>query len=155
MSMGYNVVLFTDEYHPWDEYDLPKGVKRVVLPSALALNHEQYNIRAKELITELEKYQVDVMCYQAASSRLLLFDLILIKMQKIPVIISIHEMVFQSFLSLSPEIVNRPSMYRLADVVTVLSNNDRLFWNHLDLNAIYLPNPIDETLITNKKRKEE
>ena len=154
-NLGYNVVLFTDEYRPGDEYDLPKDVKRIILPSALSLSHEKYNIRATEFVAELKKHQVDIVCYHAASSPMLLFDLILIKMQKIPVVLSMHEMAFQSFLSFSPEIVNRPSMYRLADVVTVVSNTDKFFWHHFGLNVAYLPNPIDVSLITAKKRKEE
>lgn len=142
MEMGYKVVLFTDEISEEDEYELPDGAVRVVLPSSLTIKKEEYVFRAQEFVKYLKEYNVDVLCYQAASSTKLIFDMLLLKLNNIPVIITIHEVCFQNMLTMNLDMVDRPSLYKIADYVTVLSRVEEMYWRGLGINAVYVPNPI-------------
>ena len=85
---------------------------------------------------------MDVVCYQAASSQKLLFDMLLLKLYQVPVILTVHEVAFQNMLTMNPEMATRPSIYHLADFVTVLSRAEQKYWRCFGVNAIYVPNPI-------------
>jgi glycosyltransferase involved in cell wall biosynthesis len=147
MEMGYQIVLFTDELSEENEYELPEGVIRVVLPSSLVIKKEEYIIRAKEFEKYIKEYHIDIMCYQAASSAKLLYDMLLLKLNNIPVVCTVHEVSFQNMLSMNREMVNRPAVYKIADCVTVLSEVDELYWRNLGINAKYIPNPTTEKII--------
>jgi len=142
LEMGYNVVLFTDEYDPENEYDIPQEVKRVILPSSLGIQRDEYGERAKVLAQKIKEYSVDIMCYQAGSSKMLLFDMMLLKLYNVPVVVTVHEVAFQNMLTMNGELAQRPKVLRLADCVTVLSRVEETYWKTLGVKAIYIPNPI-------------
>lgn len=152
MEMGYNVVLFTDEISE-EEYELPDKAVRVVLPSSLEIKKEEYIIRAEKFVKCLKEYNVDVMCYHAASSTKLVFDMLLLKMHNIPVILTVHEVAFQNILTMNTEMVNRPAIFKLADYITVLSRVEEAYWKNLGVHAIYIPNPVTQMPI--KRNPEE
>lgn len=147
LEMGYRVILFTDEFSEGNEYDLPDTVIRVMLPSSLNLNKKEHFQRAEVFFEYIKKYNVDVMCYQAASSNLLLFDLLLLKLNNVPVIATVHEVAFQNMLTLNTEMCRRPSVFRLLDCLTVLSRVEELYWKNMGVNAVYIQNPISQELI--------
>ncbi len=155
MEMGYKVVLFTDEFSEENEYALPDGVSRIVLPSSLKIKKKEYHKRAEAFLTAIREHNVDVLCYQAASSQKLLFDMLLLKLYQIPVILTVHEVAFQNMLTMNPEMVTRPSIYHLADFVTVLSRVEQKYWRCFGVNAIYVPNPITSQLIHRDPRQIE
>lgn len=144
MEMGYNVVLFTDEISEEDEYELPEKAVRIVLPSSLEIKKDEYIIRAEKFVKYLKDYNVDVMCYHAASSAKLVFDMLLLKMHNIPVILTVHEVAFQNMLTMNTEMVNRPAIFKLADYITVLSRVEEAYWKNLGVHAIYIPNPVTQ-----------
>lgn len=148
MEMGYKVILLTDEIAETDEYELPEGAIRVVLPSALTMQKHEYEVRAQELLKCVNEYKIDVICYQAASSTKLLYDMLLLKMNSVPVVLTVHECAFQNMLTMNREMVNRPSVYMLADYMTVLSRVEELYWRGLGVNAVYIPNPITNKIVS-------
>ena len=147
ISMGYTVVLFTDEFSATDEYDLPDKVCRVVLPSSLTITKDDYITRASAFEENLNNYNIDIVFFHAASSRMLLFDLLLIKLQKIPFVLTVHEIAFQSILAINSDMVTKLYIYRIADCVTVLSRIEENYWKALNVNAYYIPNPINIDII--------
>ncbi len=147
MKLGYKVVLFTDEFSEENEYALPESVLRIVLPSSLTIKKSEYHKRAEAFLTAIKEHNVDVVCYQAASSQKLLFDMLLLKLYQVPVILTVHEVAFQNMLTMNPEMATRPSIYHLADFVTVLSRAEQKYWRCFGVNAIYVPNPISNQLI--------
>lgn len=147
IEMGYKVVLFTDEISEENEYELPDEVVRVVLPSSLEIKNNEYIIRAEEFEQEIKKHNIDVICYQAGSSPKLLFDMLLMQMNGIPVIVTFHEVAFQNMLTMNTEMVNRPSIYKLANSLIVLSKVEEIYWKNLGVNAVYIPNPIALELV--------
>lgn len=144
MEMGYHVVLFTDEISEEDEYELPAKAVRVVLPSSLEIKKDEYIIRAEKFVKYLKEYNVDVMCYHAASSAKLVFDLLLLKMHNIPVVLTVHEVAFQNMLTMNTEMVSRPVIFKLADYITVLSRVEEAYWKNLGIHAVYIPNPVTQ-----------
>lgn len=147
MEMGYKVVLFTDEISEEDEYELPEGAVRVVLPNSLTMKKDEFAERGHEFLKYIKEYNVDVVCYQAASSTKLIFDMLLLKLNAIPVILTIHEVAFQNMLTINPEMCNRPAVYKLADYVTVLSRVEEYYWRGLGVNAVYIPNPVMDNIV--------
>lgn len=155
IEMGYKVVLFTDEISEDNEYVLPHGVTRVVLPSSLTIKNSEYIERASIFENETRRHNIDIMCYQAGSSPKLLFDMLLMQLNNIPVIVSVHEVAFQNMLTLNTEMVNRPSIYKLVNKLVVLSQIEELYWKNLGVPAVYIPNPIELDLIERDLTKVE
>lgn len=147
LEMGYKVVLLTDEISEGAEYGLPNEVIRIVLPSALKIKKDEYEIRAKKLLDVIKENKIDVLCYQAASCPKLIYDVLLLKLNNVPIILTVHECAFQNMLTLNTEMVNRPSVYKLVDYMTVLSRVEELYWRGLGANAVYIPNPVTHEIV--------
>ena len=151
ISMGYKIVLFTDEYDEQNEYSLPEEVTRVILPNSLKIKRTEYKERAQEFKTSLVENKVDIMLYHAASSQMLLFDMLLIKTQQIPFVLTVHEVAFASMLHMNRKIVDNALVYRIADKVTVLTKMEEKIWRSFNINATYVPNPMDVSIVDRKQ----
>ena len=57
-SMGYEVVLLTDEEPSAEDYELPAGVKRLVLPNCAGIRSGNYEARAEMLEKIIEEEQI-------------------------------------------------------------------------------------------------
>ena len=140
-SIGYRVVLFTEEIKPDLEYSLPESVERVRLPLSYANN------RAELMQKAVKDYGITVFCYHAASYHLLLFDLILLRTLHVSVVLTSHENTFSKMASGSPYGFNRVAVHALADTVVVLSSMEELFYRQCGINARYVPNPVEYSRI--------
>lgn len=89
LKLGYRVVLFTEQVCPEKEYPLPSEVIRVIVPDSYAQG------RASVFLTALREYDVAVLCHHSASSHLLLFDLLLCRLAKLPAVLTRHETLAQ------------------------------------------------------------
>ncbi|MDE6433958.1 MAG: glycosyltransferase [Lachnospiraceae bacterium] len=154
LQMGYKVVFFVEEVADI-EYEIPEGVERVVLPPSYLILKVDYIKRAVVLQRMLEEYKIDLMVYNAASSTKLLFEIIIMKLLNIPMILVVHEVAFQGMLTVNKELANRPSVFRLADKVVVLSSTEELYWRLLGVNAYYIPNPISNQIVNRDKAEIE
>ena len=143
MEAGYKVILFTDEKQQ-GEYEVPGLMVRVVLPSALLLSYDRYEERAVLFRKMLEEYHVDIMLYQAAESRFLLYDMLLVKALGIPFCVVVHGLFSAEMLRLNRHITEKRETFRLADSLVVLSELEKSFWDSLGVGAVYIPNPIQE-----------
>ena len=147
IKMGYEVVLFIEEESD-DDYQLPKGAKKVILPPLLGVSFKSYEERAQALERELLDNNIDVLLYHAGSSPKILFEMLVTKLTGVPVVVTIHETVFQAMLGMNPELATRPASLRIADEVVVLSKMDEQYWRLLDINAKYIPNPLPSFEVT-------
>lgn len=153
LELGYQVVLLTDEYDPENEYEIPKQVKRIVLTSALTIQYPDYGIRAKELVEAIESNNIDVMLYQAAECRTLVYDMLLTKGLGLPFCVSIHGLFSAELLNSNALICEKIKTFKLIDQLVVLSETEKTFWEIFGIPAIYIPNPIQE--IEGKRKSEE
>ena len=151
LEWGYKVVLLTDEEHLREEYEIPKEVERVVIPSALGLSYKKYPRRAEALKEFLEKYEVDVILYHAAESRFLLYDMILTKALGIPFCVIVHGLFSAEMLRQNYHIIEKLSTFKLVDRLVVLSEMEKEFWMTLGINAVYIPNPIQDLPFSKKE----
>lgn len=143
IKMGYEVVFFTDSVAPEKEYELPESVIRVHTPSAVTISFANYKKRGQAIEEALNKYNIDVMIYHAASCRLLLSDMLLFKSHGIPFVIMKHEMFSQHMAVAAPHSADYIKYYSLADKLLVLSEIEAKYDRLLGVNAEYMQNPID------------
>ena len=86
-SMGYEVVLLTDEEPSAEDYELPAGVKRLVLPNCAGIRSGNYEARAEMLEKIIEEEQIDLMVYHAYLGNMLFWDLMMLKGHRIPFVV--------------------------------------------------------------------
>lgn len=141
-DLGYSVVLFTDEVPSEEDYSLPEGTKRVVLPSLREQHDDAFERRGRVLCSAVQENDLDVFVHNSGSSEGLLYDVLSVKALGVPVVISCHEFFSGSMSWLSDSTVRNVSVYRVADAIIVLSETDRLFWRTVGVNALYIPNPL-------------
>jgi len=141
LDLGYQIVLITNSPPTDHDYPLPLQVARVVLPTANLHQPHGYRDRANALQDVLRMYNIDLLSYQIGNAPELLFDLLVAKLNEVRVIVTSHENAFQSWLHMLsfPEISYH--IYRLADLVTVLSRVDETYYRALDVRAQYVPTP--------------
>lgn len=144
IQMGYEIILFTDEFDPENEYKLPQNVKIVILPSVLNSKPEDFDKRVKIFTQGLIENDVDLMLYHAAANEMLLFDILIVKSLGIPFVMTVHELFSQSMVTLNTMICQRKYIYQLVDKLIVLSTTEEAFWNLFNINVQYLQNPIDQ-----------
>lgn len=144
LELGYEVVLFSDEYEPDTEYPIPEQVKRVLLPSALTISYGEYGQRAQELLNACETYGVDMVLYEAAECRMLAYDMLLIKSMGLPFCVSIHGLFCAEFLNMNTLICEKLETFKLVDRLVVLSETEKNFWEIFGIPATYIPNPIQK-----------
>jgi glycosyltransferase involved in cell wall biosynthesis len=141
-EMGCEVVLFTDEPPSPDDYPLPEGVRRVVLPGREVIGSDHYEVRARALEKALRDHRVDVLVHHAWASPVLLWDLLTVKSLGIPFVVNTHSVFYFMIATGNPYFAELPAIYRLCDAVVALSRVDLGFWSHFAPRAFYLPNPL-------------
>lgn len=144
LKMGYKVVLYTEEYEPELEYEIPKEVKRVILPKVFEPAGNWEEDRERVFRKSLEEDRVDILLYQAASNRRMIYDILTAKSLDILFCVTVHELFSQSMAKNSDLMYLAPQMYRYVDRLIVLSETEKKYWKLLGIPATFIPNPIDE-----------
>ena len=140
-ELGYKVVLFTDDPPSRDDYDLPDGVQRVVLPSFFTIEPGTYLERARALEHTIKEHDIDVMVYHAWVSPILLWDLMVCKAAGVAFVSHCHSVFSYLARSASPSFADMPPIYHLCDAVITLSEVDRVYWSSFNDNVVSVINP--------------
>lgn len=143
-SMGYEVIVFTDEEPSETDYSLPKSAKRVVLPHHLKTDRNTYSERVQVLEKALSDYKVDVMLYHAWVLNMMLWDEIVCKVNHVAFIAHCHNVFSLPVLRSYDSVYNLIAPYLLADGVVTLSKVDQYFWKHFNHNVHVTINPFTE-----------
>lgn len=147
MEMGYRVILMTDEEPSADDYALPSGVTRVVLPSCFFVQPGEYKKRAQAITEAIRTYAIDIMVYHAFASNMLLWDLCAVKGNGVPFEVCCHSVFSFSLTKGQYHIfLKTPRVYALADRVLCLSKADEAYYRMVGIRAFYLPNPVQLTV---------
>lgn len=141
LSLGYKVVLFTDEEPTSDDYYFPDEVKRIVICSSNEVTRSTYCKRSEELRNALKENNVDVMVYHAWVSNILLWDLISCKLEGVPFISHCHNIFSMLLRSSRAYFAALPNIYRLCDGIVTLSDVDKTFWSNFNNNVHEVFNP--------------
>ena len=143
-SMGYEVIVFTDEEPSENDYPLPTSAKRVVLPHYSETDRSNYSKRALVLEKALLDYKVDIMLYHAWVSNIMLWDELVCKANHIAFIAHCHNVFSLPVLQSYNSVYNVIAPYLLADCVVTLSKTDQYFWKHFNNNVHVTMNPFTE-----------
>ena len=140
-SMGYRVVLITEEPPTDEDYPTPEGVVREVIPSAEATNSDNYSERSERLAEILRKHSVDAMVYHAWVSNLLPWDMMTCKCSGVSFIVHSHNIFSMPVLRLTRYFYHLQPINRLCDGMIVLSEVDKAYWSIFNDNVHQVVNP--------------
>lgn len=139
LSLGYKVVLITEEIDSKKEYKIPSGIQRVTIPRSYS------NGRGQALLNICQKEQIDILIHHQTYSSKVAFDVLLVKSLGVKTILQIHELTTQDF-TFGPENVRRclikPISFSYADKILVLSDMEKDFYAQLNLPVQSIFNPI-------------
>ncbi len=145
-DMKYEVVVFTDEEPSPEDYPLPEGVRRVVLPTVESGAREACYQRVKIFREELERNQVDIMVYHAWLNPELVADELCIKSVGIPLVVHTHGLFAANFSSGDPGVVQSDMLlsrcFRLAECVVALTEVDEAWWKAMGNRVCRIVNPL-------------
>lgn len=141
-KMGYEVILFTDEEASSDDYNLPKGIKRVILQSKAVTNERNYSKRGEQLEKAICEYKIDLMVYHEWDSPLLSKDMSICKLNQTKFIIYCHSIFTCLLKGKQPVLMEKSKIFNGADGVITLNQMDTNYWNNYNHNVIQVLNPV-------------
>lgn len=141
-DMGYDVVLLTDEPPSSDDYELPEGVRRVVIPACRITAADSYENRARALTAALRENEVDALVYHAWLSPLMLWDLLVCRLSDVSFFVHCHGIFSQPARKAMPYFADMPAVYALADGVVTLGDVNREYWSRFNTNVTDVVNPL-------------
>ena len=144
-SMGYEVILFTDEEPSENDYATPVNAKRIVLPHYKKVNKDNYVERIRVLEAAIKEYHVDVMLYHAWVLNFMMWDELVCKANGVAFIGHCHNIFSLPMLNAFGNAYNYAAPYMLADAVVTLSKVDRYYWKHFNSNVHVTLNPFAES----------
>ncbi len=140
-SMGYNVIILTDEKPSETDYPIPQTVKRLIIPHYKEINSCNYFDRCQSLQRILKENNVDVIVYHAWVLNLMLWDELACKSVGVAFIPYCHSIFTLPVLNAWDSVTNYIAPYRLADAVVALSSCDQVYWQHFNPNVHLTINP--------------
>ena len=146
-GMGYRVLLITDKPVSEQDISILPGVDRITICDYQQTDRNNYSIRLEEWNRIIKCYSIDVVLYNAWTSPLLLWDILVLKLNQVPVLVQTHSIFSYALIDHKKEFATLPSIMALADGVIVLSKADLMFWNCFNSNVHHIPNPIEPTLM--------
>lgn len=146
-NMGYKVILITDKAETSNDISCDITVERELIFDYQNVNKGNYICRLNRWKELIDKYNIDLVLYNAWTSPLLLWDMLFLKLNHISVIVQTHSIFTYSLTSLNRDFAVLPKVIALCDGVVVLSHADKAFWELFNNNVHYIPNPIYTELI--------
>ncbi|MGN1344523.1 MAG: glycosyltransferase, partial [Traorella sp.] len=145
-KIGYKVVLIADNEPTENDIQMPKTIERVTIFNRDKLNQDNMIERFNSWEELYQRYNFDLVLYNAWTSNVLLWDEMYLKGIGIPVFIHAHSVFSFSVNKFSKLFYEMPQVFALADGMIVLSKVDKLFWDAFVKNVHYVPNPISSSL---------
>jgi glycosyltransferase involved in cell wall biosynthesis len=139
-SLGYRVLLLTDEQPNEIDYDCGPGIERFVLPP----HRQRFVMRGKALAKLLREENVDVFVTNLWVETTTAWDLFVAKSINIPVIVGWHN-VFDAGIYSGYDIQffqQRIAAYRYADLVVALSAMDQYWFLVQGIQSRVIHNPL-------------
>lgn len=143
-AMGYRVILLTDSPASQDDYALPSGIKRIVVPHYQSIDKNTYKERFHVIVNALQEYHVDVVVYHAWVMNLMLWDELAIKSTGAAFVAHCHNIFSLPILNGWKNPLSVLGPYYIADAVITLSDADQAFWNHINANVYKTINPMPQ-----------
>ena len=140
-SMGYNVIVFTDN-EP-DGIISSEATKWILLPESVRCTKATFPDRASMLCDAINQENIDLFVYHYFDSKTLLWEMLLLKQNHIPTVVYHHNsfsyLLHKSRISFS----DFPYIYAMAEKFIALSPVDAHFFSQFCSNVTPLPSPLD------------
>jgi glycosyltransferase involved in cell wall biosynthesis len=146
------VILVLDEGNEESiAYPIPNEVKIIFITSILhVLSSKSFFTREEKLIEIITTEKIDLFIHHCSSSRILLYDLLVIRNNNVFSILVHHELFSQDLRVLSVNPYMQRYVYTLADRVVVLSEIEQIYYKILGIKAVYIPDPLGEYAVTSE-----
>lgn len=141
LRMGYQVILITEDSGQKEEYDFPKGIKRVILPNYRKSEGSDFSERARILEKCIEENNIDVVVYHAWTLKIALWDEMIIKAMGAAFVFHCHNIFTITFLSSRFDLKQLVTPTKLSDAIITLSSIDRTYWQNFNNNVYQVNNP--------------
>ena len=140
ISMGYKVVLFTEEKENELDYPYPNSVKRIIIPSSSKIV-ERLDALHKHVIKE----HVDFYVNHHWCNSSVLWECMLMKMINVPYAQYVHGHFSWAFSS-GKKVLCTPRIFKLCDIVLSLSETNARFYQLCGCNSYIVQNPVPTDL---------
>ena len=140
-AMGYRVIVLTDKEPCADDYELPAGTERIVIPDFQTITPQSYHKRATVLQHIITDYHIDAVVSHAWEDHLLFWDEVAIKTAGAAFIVHCHG-VFSLPMLWDTRYDNHVFSLAIADAVVSLSDTDCTFWKYFNANTHVTNNPL-------------
>lgn len=142
LEKGYKVIVLTDCPPTEGDYELPEQIERIVIPSFFEITKDNYLQRSKVLQEIIKEKEIDALVYHAWVSQILLWDLMICKLNDVKFIIHCHNIFSMPTRNLRVFFTTLPYVYSLADCVITLSDSDTEYWSNFNNNVVQVTNPV-------------
>lgn len=139
-NAGYNVVVITNQPETDNDYLLLEGTPRVVLGEPTF--EEEGEGRANKWEECIKKHNIDVVIYHAWMDRHLFLDMVAVKKAGAAFIVHCHGAYFTANIDGYNLVNDVSNVYKHADAIVTLSENDSLFWSSYNRNTFTVKNPL-------------
>lgn len=148
VGMGYEVVILCEEEPSENDYDLPEGVKIVVLPN-IKTSFKTLDKHLAAFCTSLADYHIDMIIDHAWVDYFgLLAHMLSAKALGIPYVMHCHNIYSAPMIKSALFFADMPYIYALADHIVALSETDREYWQQFNNNVTVVANPMTFDLNT-------
>ena len=148
VKMGYKVIVITEEQPSDEDYELPEGITRLVIPPFLTLP-KNYQVRAEALRRIIQDYHVDTFVFHGWWVPCALWDVLTIKASGASCIVVYHNVFSYWMLNDDKNLTNigdSMAFLTIADAIVTLSKSDQAFWSCFNNNVHECINPFSEDL---------
>lgn len=130
VQMGHEVTLITTQEPSADEYPIPDGVQRRIIPAMDPAGRDACRDHAAALAEAAES--LDLLVYHAWADPMILFDLLAVKSTGCRFLVHTHSTFTMPLLEegMLDRFESLPDVYALADGVVTLSETDACYWRH-------------------------
>ncbi len=139
VKKGYDVILFTDEEHDENDYNINPAVKRIVLPSSENLDMDSLGTRIEMWRRCIKEFGIDIIVYHAYTNPKMLMDIMSVKSAGSGFIMHTHGIFcvneFNSNIFDRYSGLIRHKVFRLTDLVLTLSRVDEAYWKCFGLKT--------------------
>lgn len=152
LDLGYKITMMVEEIDKENDYFLPENIDVIIIPKERSvISSRDYYPRAEKLQEIICEKGIDTVIYHAATAPLLLYDLLLFRMNDIKFIINKHEFFSQFMVRNNNTFYLQKYTYSLADILLVSGDIERKTWEILGVKAKYIANPFEKYISKSNK----
>jgi len=142
VKMGHEVTLISSAEPTEEDYPLPEGVTRRVIPAFDHTNPDSRFRRVEELVRAAKS--CDLLVYHAWADPMILFEMLAVRSVGVRFLIHTHSVFTMPLLerTMLDRFLCLPDVYALADGVVTLSEVDRLYWSQVNARVYATVNPL-------------